>query len=57
MPGIRYPPQGGIRPCYTVITPVTDTPLLTNLTDHLSSLVRHCEVFTRFACLFALCLP
>jgi hypothetical protein len=44
-PGFRYPPRGGIRPRYPVTTPVADTPLLTGLHGHLSSSVRHCEVF------------
>jgi hypothetical protein len=44
-PGFRYPPQGGIRPRHPVTTPVVDTPLLTGLIDHPSSLVRRCEVF------------
>jgi hypothetical protein len=57
MPGLRYPPQGGIRPRYHVITPVMDTPLLTNLIHHPSSSVRHCEVFIRFVCPSALCFP
>uniref|UniRef100_A0A2N9G1Y4 Aminotransferase-like plant mobile domain-containing protein n=1 Tax=Fagus sylvatica TaxID=28930 RepID=A0A2N9G1Y4_FAGSY len=34
MLGFRYPPQGGIRARYPIITPVTDTPLLTNLINH-----------------------
>ncbi len=54
MPGVKYPPQGGIRPRYTVITPVADTPFLTNLAEHPSSSVHHCEVFTHFASFFAL---
>jgi hypothetical protein len=44
-PGFRYPPRGGIRPCYPVTTPVADTPLLTGLHGHPSSSVRRCEVF------------
>jgi hypothetical protein len=52
MPGIRYPPQGGIRLSYPVITPVMDTPLLTNLVNHPSSSVRRCEVFIRFCMSF-----
>ena len=43
-PGFRYPPRGDIRPRYPVTTPVEDTPLLTGLIDHPSSLVRRCEV-------------
>ena len=43
-PGFRYPPQGGIRPRYPVIVEISDTPLLTNLLAHLSSLVRRCQV-------------
>ena len=43
-PGFRYPPRGGIRPRYPVTIPVEDTPLLTGLIDHPSSLVRRCEV-------------
>uniref|UniRef100_A0A2N9HEU5 Aminotransferase-like plant mobile domain-containing protein n=1 Tax=Fagus sylvatica TaxID=28930 RepID=A0A2N9HEU5_FAGSY len=39
----RYPPRGGIRPRHLVTSPVVDTPLLTNLTDHPSFLVRRCE--------------
>uniref|UniRef100_A0A2N9J5Z9 Aminotransferase-like plant mobile domain-containing protein n=1 Tax=Fagus sylvatica TaxID=28930 RepID=A0A2N9J5Z9_FAGSY len=42
-PGFRYPPRGGIRPRYPITTPVEDTPLLTGLIDHPSSLVRRCE--------------
>ena len=44
-PGFRYPPRGGIQPRYPVTTPVADTPLLTGLHDHPSSLVLRCEVF------------
>jgi hypothetical protein len=44
-PGFRYPSRGGIRPRYPVTTPVEDTPLLTGLIDHPSSLVRRCQVF------------
>jgi hypothetical protein len=44
MPGVRYPPQGGIRPRHTVFTPIHDMPLLTNLIAHPSTSVRHCEV-------------
>ena len=43
-PGFRYPPQGGIRPRYPVIVEISDTPLLTNLLAHPSSLVRRCQV-------------
>ena len=57
MLGLRYPPQCGIRPRYPVTTLVTNTPLLTNLMNYPSTLVRRCEVFICFACLFALCLP
>uniref|UniRef100_A0A2N9I3T6 Aminotransferase-like plant mobile domain-containing protein n=1 Tax=Fagus sylvatica TaxID=28930 RepID=A0A2N9I3T6_FAGSY len=42
-PGVRYPPQGDIQPRYHVITPMVDTPLLTNLIDHPSSSVQRCE--------------
>uniref|UniRef100_A0A2N9I3D5 Aminotransferase-like plant mobile domain-containing protein n=1 Tax=Fagus sylvatica TaxID=28930 RepID=A0A2N9I3D5_FAGSY len=42
-PGFRYPPRGDIRPRYPVTTSVEDTPLLTGLIDHPSSLVCHCE--------------
>uniref|UniRef100_A0A2N9EG23 Aminotransferase-like plant mobile domain-containing protein n=1 Tax=Fagus sylvatica TaxID=28930 RepID=A0A2N9EG23_FAGSY len=42
-PGFRYPPQGGIRPRYPVIVEIFDTPLLTNLLAHPSSLVRRCQ--------------
>ena len=42
--GFRYPPLGGVRPHHPVTTAVSDTPLLTNLTAHPSSLVRRCEV-------------
>jgi hypothetical protein len=42
--GFRYLPRGAIRPRYPVTTPVEDTPLLTGLIDHPSSLVRRCEV-------------
>ena len=38
--GFRYPPRGGIRPRYPVTTLVVDTPFLTSLIHHLSSLVR-----------------
>uniref|UniRef100_A0A2N9F750 Aminotransferase-like plant mobile domain-containing protein n=1 Tax=Fagus sylvatica TaxID=28930 RepID=A0A2N9F750_FAGSY len=41
--GFRYPPQGGIRPRYPVIVEISDTPLLTNLLAHPSSLVRRCQ--------------
>uniref|UniRef100_A0A2N9FMP4 Aminotransferase-like plant mobile domain-containing protein n=1 Tax=Fagus sylvatica TaxID=28930 RepID=A0A2N9FMP4_FAGSY len=41
-PRFRYPPRGGIRPRHPVTTPVVDTPLLTGLIDHPSSLVRRC---------------
>jgi hypothetical protein len=44
-PGFRYPPRGGIRPCYPVTTPVEHLTLLTGLHDHPSSSVRRCEVF------------
>ena len=43
-PGFRYPPRGGIQPRYPVTTPVADTPLLTGLHGHPSSLVIRCEV-------------
>ena len=52
--GFRYPLRGGIRPLYPVTTPVEDTPLLTGLIDHPSSLVRHCEV-PAYSCI-SLCL-
>uniref|UniRef100_A0A2N9E3X7 Aminotransferase-like plant mobile domain-containing protein n=1 Tax=Fagus sylvatica TaxID=28930 RepID=A0A2N9E3X7_FAGSY len=42
-PGFRYPPQGGIRPRYPVAVEISDTPLLTNLLTHPSSLVRRCQ--------------
>uniref|UniRef100_A0A2N9HS82 Aminotransferase-like plant mobile domain-containing protein n=1 Tax=Fagus sylvatica TaxID=28930 RepID=A0A2N9HS82_FAGSY len=42
-PGFRYPPQGGIRPRYPVIIEISDTPLLTNLLAHPSSLARRCQ--------------
>uniref|UniRef100_A0A2N9GXD5 Aminotransferase-like plant mobile domain-containing protein n=1 Tax=Fagus sylvatica TaxID=28930 RepID=A0A2N9GXD5_FAGSY len=42
-PGFRYPPQGGIRPRYPVAVEISDTPLLTNLLAHPSSLVRRCQ--------------
>uniref|UniRef100_A0A2N9H3E6 Aminotransferase-like plant mobile domain-containing protein n=1 Tax=Fagus sylvatica TaxID=28930 RepID=A0A2N9H3E6_FAGSY len=38
-----YPPQGGIRPRYPVAVEISDTPLLTNLLAHPSSLVRRCQ--------------
>uniref|UniRef100_A0A2N9ELS4 Aminotransferase-like plant mobile domain-containing protein n=1 Tax=Fagus sylvatica TaxID=28930 RepID=A0A2N9ELS4_FAGSY len=41
--GFRYPPQGGIRPRYPVAVEISDTPLLTNLLAHPSSLVRRCQ--------------
>jgi hypothetical protein len=53
--GFRYPPKGGIRPRHHVITPVVDTPLLTNLTDHPSSLVCRCEVPACFCISLLLC--
>ena len=40
--GFRYPPQGGIRPGYPVTVEISDTPLLTNLLAHPSSLVHRC---------------
>jgi hypothetical protein len=43
-PGFRYPPQGGTRPRYPIAVEISDTPLLTNLLAHLSSLVRRCQV-------------
>ena len=43
-PWFRYLPRGGIRLRHPVTTPVVDTPLLTGLIDHPSSLVRRCEV-------------
>uniref|UniRef100_A0A2N9FJ11 Aminotransferase-like plant mobile domain-containing protein n=1 Tax=Fagus sylvatica TaxID=28930 RepID=A0A2N9FJ11_FAGSY len=42
-PGFRYPPQGGIRPRYPIAVEISDTPLLTNLLAHPSSLVRRCQ--------------
>jgi hypothetical protein len=47
-PGFRYPPQGGIRPRYPVAVEISDTPLLTNLLAHPSSLVRRCQVLSYF---------
>ena len=47
-PGFRYPPQGGVRPRYPVIIEISDTPLLTNLLAHPSSLVRRCQVPSYF---------
>jgi hypothetical protein len=47
-PGFRYPPQGGIRPRYPVTVEISDTPLLTNLLAHPSSLVRRCQVPSYF---------
>uniref|UniRef100_A0A2N9FBY4 Uncharacterized protein n=1 Tax=Fagus sylvatica TaxID=28930 RepID=A0A2N9FBY4_FAGSY len=41
--GVRYPPQGGIRPRDMGPLIVVDTPLLTNLADHPSTSIRHCE--------------
>jgi hypothetical protein len=55
MPGLRYPPQGGIRPRYHVTTLVVDTPLMTNLINHPSSLVRRCEVSMCFCMSLLLC--
>ena len=46
--GFRYPPQGGIRPRYPVAIEISDTPLLTNLLAHPSSLVRRCQVSSYF---------
>ena len=46
--GFRYPPQGGIRPRYPVVVEISDTPLLTNLLAHPSSLVRRCQVPSYF---------
>ena len=45
---LRYPPKGGIRLRYLVITPVMDTPLLTNLINHPSYSVCRYEVFICF---------
>uniref|UniRef100_A0A2N9GMD8 Aminotransferase-like plant mobile domain-containing protein n=1 Tax=Fagus sylvatica TaxID=28930 RepID=A0A2N9GMD8_FAGSY len=42
-PGFRYPPQGGTRPRYPIAVEISDTPLLTNLLAHPSSLVRRCQ--------------
>jgi hypothetical protein len=47
-PGFRYPPQGGIRPRYPVAVEISDTPLLTNLLAHPTSLVRRCQVPSYF---------
>jgi hypothetical protein len=47
-PGFRYPPHGGIRPRYPVAVEISDTPLLTNLLAHPSSLVRRCQVPSYF---------
>jgi hypothetical protein len=47
-PGFRYPPHGGIRPRYPVAVEISDTPLLTNLLAHPSSLVRRCQVLSYF---------
>jgi hypothetical protein len=47
-PGFRYPPHGGIRPRYPVAVEISDTPLLTNLFAHPSSLVRRCQVPSYF---------
>jgi hypothetical protein len=47
-PGFRYPPQGGIRPRYPIAVEISDTPLLTNLLAHPSSLVRRCQVSAYF---------
>jgi hypothetical protein len=47
-PGFRYPPHGGIRPRYPVAVEISDTPLLTNLLAHPSSLVRRCQVASYF---------
>jgi hypothetical protein len=47
-PGFRYPPHGGIRPRYPVAVEISDTPLLTNLLAHPSSLVRRCQVPSHF---------
>jgi hypothetical protein len=46
--GFRYPPHGGIRPRYPVAVEISDTPLLTNLLAHPSSLVRRCQVPSYF---------
>uniref|UniRef100_A0A2N9GF26 Aminotransferase-like plant mobile domain-containing protein n=1 Tax=Fagus sylvatica TaxID=28930 RepID=A0A2N9GF26_FAGSY len=42
-PHTRYPPQGGTRPRYPIAVEISDTPLLTNLLAHPSSLVRRCQ--------------
>jgi hypothetical protein len=47
-PGFRYPPHGGIRPRYPVAVEISDTPLLTDLLAHPSSLVRCCQVPSYF---------
>jgi hypothetical protein len=47
-PEFRYPPHGGIRPRYPVAVEISDTPLLTNLLAHPSSLVRRCQVLSYF---------
>jgi hypothetical protein len=47
-PRFRYPPQGGIRPRYPVAVEISNTPLLTNLLAHPSSLVRRCQVLSYF---------
>jgi hypothetical protein len=51
-PGFRYPLLGGVRPRHPVTIAVFDTPLLTGLIDHPSSLVRRCEVPAYSRCLF-----
>uniref|UniRef100_A0A2N9G1L4 Aminotransferase-like plant mobile domain-containing protein n=1 Tax=Fagus sylvatica TaxID=28930 RepID=A0A2N9G1L4_FAGSY len=43
MPGIRYPPQGGIHPRNVILVLLTDTPLLMNLANHLSMSVHRFE--------------
>jgi hypothetical protein len=40
--------HGGIRPRYPVAVEISDTPLLTNLLAHPSSLVRRCQVLSYF---------
>ena len=51
MPGVEYPPQGGIRPRDTVFTPIYDMSLLTNLIAHPLTWVRRFKVCTHL-CMF-----
>ena len=53
-PGVKYPPQGSIRPRDTVFTPIYDTPLLTDLIAHPSTWVRRGEECTHLCTILCL---